>query len=125
VLAAIAREHDIHPQAIYDLVKSCSGKPADTCRNIRRQMERHLEQASELTAEELLSDEAYKTQPIVKVKGFSGCRFYVKKYGWDEIEEAEEALKEVSKVYDERPAEKSGKKRFRSVNSMRRPYDKW
>ncbi len=96
VFAAIAREHDIHPQAIYELVTAYSGKPDDTCRNIRRKMEWHIGQARELTAEELLSDEAYRNQPEVVVKGLDGCQFYVRHYGWDRIREA---MAEVWQVY--------------------------
>jgi hypothetical protein len=96
VLAAITREHDIHPQAIYDLLVAYSGKPSDTCREIRRKMEWHIGQASELSAEDLLSDEAYRNQPEVVIKGPDGCRFYVKNYGWNQISEE---MEEVHKIY--------------------------
>lgn len=116
VFAAIAREHDIHPQAIYELVTAYSGKPDDTCRNIRRQMEWHLGQASELSAEELLSDEVYRNQPEVVVKGLNGCRFYVKAYGWGQICEA---IEEVSKVYGDPPRPR------RKLTSVIKPYLQW
>jgi len=98
VLAAIAREHDICPDSIYDLLKSYGGKGDPTCRKIRSEMEWYIGQGSELTAEKLLSDENYRNQPGAHVVGLSGCRFYVNRYGWSEIEEA---LPEVRRVYGE------------------------
>jgi hypothetical protein len=115
VLAAIAREHDIHPQAIYDLLTTYSGKPDDTCREIRRKMEWHIGQASELTAEELLSDEAYRNQPEVVVEGLGGCRFYVKAYGWGPICEAMSGVREI---YGD-----SGRRNH--LNPAEKPYLLW
>ena len=115
VLAAIAREHDIHPQAIYELLSTYSGKPDDTCREIRGKMEWHIGQACELTAEELLSDEAYRNQPEVVVKGPGGCRFYVKQYGWGPICEA---MSEVREIYGD-----SGRRNH--LNPAEKPYLLW
>ena len=115
VLAAITREHDIHPQAIYDLLLAYSGKPGDTCREIRRKMEWHISQASELTAEELLSDEAYRNQPEVFINGLCGCRFYVNSYGWNKIYEA---MEEVYKIYGD-----SGPRKI--PDTVGKPYLLW
>lgn len=115
VLAAIAREHDIHPQAIYELLSTYSGKPDDTCREIRRKMEWHISQASELTAEELLSDEAYRNQPEVVVEGREGCRFYVKAYGLGPICEV---MSEVREIY-------GNSVRRNHLNPAEKPYLFW
>jgi len=94
-LAAIARDHEIQPQEIYDSLLAYSGKKEDTCRDIRRKMEWHMAQASELTAEKLLSDKKYRNQPEVSVTGLDGCRFYVKLYGWKPICEAKAEVDEI------------------------------
>jgi hypothetical protein len=96
VLAAIAREHDIPIDSIYELLKAYGGKEDGNCRKIRTEIEWFMGQGSELTAEELLSDENYGNQPGVHVSGLEGCRFYVNHYGWSEIEVA---LPEVRRVY--------------------------
>jgi len=59
-------------------------------------MEWYIGQGSELTVEDLLSDENYRNQPGVHVVGQTGCRFYVHRYGWSEISEA---MPEVRRVY--------------------------
>lgn len=96
VLAAIAGEYDINPQAIYDLLVSYSGRKQDTCRSIRRAMEEHLAKASELKADVLLSEHNYRNQPEVRVKGLGGCRFYVRTFGWNKLYEVKD---DVTKVY--------------------------
>lgn len=96
VLAAIAREHDIPPDSIFELLKSYGGKGDATYRKIRSEIEWFMGQGSELTAEELLSDENYRNQPGVHVAGQNGCQFYVNHYGWSEIEKN---LCDVRRVY--------------------------
>ncbi|MDF1862655.1 MAG: hypothetical protein P1U87_20730 [Verrucomicrobiales bacterium] len=96
VFAAIAREHDIPPASIYELLKSYGGKADSSCRRIRTDIEWFIGQGSELTREELLSDENYRNQPGLHVSGLNGCQFYVNYYGWSEILEG---LPEVRRVY--------------------------
>lgn len=96
VLAAIAREHDIHPDSIFELLKSYGGKGDATYRKIRSEIEWYIGQGSELTPEELLSDENYGNQPGLHVVGHHGCQYYVYHYGWSEINAA---LPEVRRVY--------------------------
>ena len=96
VFAAIAREHDIHPDSIFELLKSYGGKEEGTCRKIRSEIEWFIGQGSELTAEELLSDENYGNQPGLHVLGQNALQFYVNHYGWAEIEND---LPQVRKVY--------------------------
>jgi hypothetical protein len=96
IFAAIVREHDIDPDSIYELLKSYGGKGDTTCRKIRSEIEWFVGQGSELTAEELLSDENYDNQPGLHVSGLNGCQFYVNHYGWSEITQA---FPQVRRVY--------------------------
>ena len=47
---------------------------------MRGKIERFIAERSEITAEELLSDEAYSSQPPVVVNGVTGCEFYARRH---------------------------------------------
>lgn len=115
IFAAIAREHDIHPNAIYDSIKAYGGKGESTCRKIRSEIEWYIAQGSELTAEELLSDDNYRNQPGLHVSGLNGCQFYVNHFGWSEIDRVRPAIRQI--YGDAAPAP--------FLNPLSKPYLHW
>jgi len=115
VFAAIAREYEIHPNGLCDLLKAYGGKGDSTCRKIRSELEWHLAQGSELTAEELLCDENYRNQPGLHVSGLNGCQFYVNHFGWSEIDGVRSAIRRI--YVDVVPAP--------FLNPLSKPYLHW
>lgn len=115
VFAAIAREYGIHPNGIYDLLMAYGGKGDSTCRKIRSEFEWHLAQGSELTAEELLSNENYCNQPGLHVSSLNGCQFYVNHFGWSDIDGVRPAMRQV--YGDAVPAP--------FLNALSKPYLLW
>ena len=81
VLAAIALKWDIPVHEMLELYQQTAGKSDSASRAMRGQIERFLDESSELTAEELLSDEAYQSQPAVVMEGVTGCEFYARRHG--------------------------------------------
>ena len=87
-LAAISMRWQLPVPEILDLYRQTSGKAPgsieSTCREMRKQIERFLAESSIVTAEELLSDEAYRKQPPVDVKGLAGhAASYAKHFALD------------------------------------------
>jgi hypothetical protein len=99
LLAAIALRWDIPVPEILDLYLTVGKR--SSIGSMRDDIERFTSQSSVVTAEELLSDEAYSNQPIVTVRGLGGCDFYVQHYGDDTIynddfdEGADRSIREV------------------------------
>ncbi len=80
VLAAIAQKWDILVPEMLDVYRQTARKSESASRAMRGEIERFIAESSVITAEELLSDEAYLSQPAVVVEGVTGCEFYARRH---------------------------------------------
>jgi hypothetical protein len=80
VLAAIAQKWDIPVPEMLEVYRQTARKSESASRAMRGEIERFLAESSVITAEELLSDEAYLSQPAVVVEGVTGCEFYARRH---------------------------------------------
>lgn len=80
VLAAIAQKWDIPVPEMLDVYRQTAGKSESASRDMRGKIERFIAERSVITAEQLLSDEAYSSQPPVVVEGVTGCEFYARRH---------------------------------------------
>lgn len=96
VLARIASETGMPTEDILDIYVDYSSNTNESRRDMRQKMEHYFSLTSTLNAEELLSDDAYQTQPLIRVGGVEGCDFYLDHYGNEPLEEA---AREITNAY--------------------------
>jgi hypothetical protein len=80
VLAAIAQKWDIPVPEMLDVYRQTAHKSESASRAMRGEIDRFMSASSVITAEQLLSDEAYLSQPAVVVEGVTGCEFYARRH---------------------------------------------
>lgn len=94
-LAALALEFNIPLHTIRARLENEGGRSKGSTRKTELQMLDFMAQSSELSADTILSDQAYESPPIIGVSKLEGCRFYVEHYGISNIYENAAAVFDV------------------------------
>lgn len=85
VLAYLAHKGKITPNELKDALIEFGNFSSSTADRIRISVEEFFAERSEIKAEDVLSDNAYRSPPSLTVKGRKGCDFYLRHFGSGEI----------------------------------------
>ncbi|MGJ8724584.1 MAG: hypothetical protein ACSHYB_08510 [Roseibacillus sp.] len=93
VLAAVAHKGKVSPNEVRDAIVKYGNMSKTTADRFRVEVEDFSAARSELKAEKILSEKAYRNPPILAVEGRKGCDFYLRYYGSSQMFQFEQPIR--------------------------------